>query len=39
MALKMGRRGVGIELKESYYNQAVKNCENADLDNELIKIF
>ena len=26
-ALKMGRRGVGIELKESYYNQAVANCK------------
>lgn len=26
-SLKMGRRGVGIELKESYYNQAVKNCQ------------
>lgn len=25
-ALKMGRRAVGIELKESYYNQAVANC-------------
>lgn len=25
-ALKMGRRGLGIELKESYYNQAVLNC-------------
>lgn len=27
-ALEMGRRAIGIELKESYYNQAVKNCEN-----------
>jgi len=26
-ALEMGRRGIGIELKESYYNQAVLNCE------------
>lgn len=25
-ALKMGRRAIGIELKESYYAQAVKNC-------------
>lgn len=25
-SLKMGRRAVGIELKESYYNQAVNNC-------------
>lgn len=29
VALKSGRRGLGIELKESYYNQAVLNCENA----------
>lgn len=29
-ALKMGRRGIGIELKESYYNQAVVNCKNAE---------
>lgn len=26
-ALKMGRRAYGIELKESYYKQAVANCE------------
>lgn len=29
VALRMGRRGLGIELKESYYNQAVKNCNEA----------
>lgn len=38
-ALKMGRRGIGIELKESYYNQAVANCENANVDNSLLTIF
>lgn len=27
-ALEMGRRAVGIELKESYYNQAVKNIQS-----------
>ena len=32
MALKLGRRGLGIELKESYYNQAVLNCQNAEND-------
>lgn len=26
VALKLGRRAVGIELKPSYYQQAVKNC-------------
>lgn len=41
VALCMGRRGLGVELKESYYNQAVKNCNEAlnmpvlhDLDGE-----
>lgn len=38
-ALKMNRRGIGIELKESYYQQAVKNCENASVDFSLIKIY
>jgi DNA modification methylase len=38
-ALKMNRRAVGIELKESYYKQAVKNCENAEIDDSLIKIY
>lgn len=27
-ALKMDRRGLGIELKESYFKQSVLNCEN-----------
>lgn len=30
VALEMGRRFIGIELKESYYNQAVKNLEVAE---------
>jgi len=29
-AVKCGRRGIGVELKESYYNQAVKNIATAD---------
>lgn len=42
VALRMGRRGLGIELKGSYYEQAVKNCNEAlnmpvlhDLDGEI----
>lgn len=31
-AVKMGRRGIGIELKSSYYQQAVLNCERAARD-------
>ena len=29
VALRMNRRTIGIELKESYYNQAVANCSQA----------
>lgn len=28
-AVKMGRRGIGFELKASYFNQAVENCTRA----------
>ena len=28
-AVKLGRRGIGVELKESYYKQAVNNLEVA----------
>lgn len=28
-AVKQGRFGIGIELKESYYQQAIRNCEKA----------
>jgi DNA modification methylase len=28
-AVRMGRRGIGVELKPSYYRQAVKNCATA----------
>lgn len=44
MALRMDRRGLGIELKDSYYEQAVNNCEVAltepiidDLDGEVLE--
>lgn len=29
-ALKMGRKFIGVELKESYYKQAVANCKEAE---------
>jgi DNA modification methylase len=31
-AIKQGRKGIGVELKRSYYNQAVKNISHA-MDN------
>lgn len=37
-SLKMGRRAIGIELKESYYKQAVLNCKNA-MENNQLNIF
>jgi DNA modification methylase len=30
VALKMERKGIGIELKQSYFSQAVANCRNAE---------
>ena len=30
MAISMGRYGLGTELKESYYKQAVENCKRAE---------
>jgi len=38
-ALKMGRRHVGVELKESYYKQAVANCEAMEDAPEQISVF
>jgi len=38
-ALEMKRRAVGIELKESYYNQAVKNCQSVIEEENQISLF
>jgi DNA modification methylase len=32
MAVKLGRKGVGVELKSSYFSSAVKNCQRAELE-------
>ena len=32
VALKMGRRTIGVELKENYYSLALENVEKADMD-------
>ena len=26
-SIKMGRKGIGFELKESYFDEAVRNCK------------
>jgi len=38
-AIKMGRYGVGIELKESYFEQAAKNCDRASKYRNQISLF
>lgn len=38
-ALSMNRRAVGIELKESYYNQAVANCKGIVSAPKMKKLF
>lgn len=38
-AVKMDRRGIGIELKESYYEQAVKNLRQVTEEKAQINIF
>lgn len=38
-SILMNRRGIGIELKTSYYNCAVENCKNAQMQAEAIKLF
>ncbi|HLZ15590.1 MAG TPA: DNA methyltransferase [Cyclobacteriaceae bacterium] len=38
-ALKMKRKGIGIELKKTYFDIAVKNCKNAIEQNKQILAF
>lgn len=34
-AIKMDRKFIGIELKDSYFSEAVKNLNNASIDNQI----
>jgi len=38
-AIKMNRKGIGVELKDSYYDQAVKNCKQAELEMNQVTVF
>jgi DNA modification methylase len=38
-AIKMGRRFLGIELKEAYYQQAIKYLSNAEFESNLPTLF
>lgn len=38
-AVQMGRKGIGFELKQSYFKEAVKNCMSATLAEKTEKLF
>ena len=38
-SILMGRKGIGIELKTSYYNCAVDNCLTAEAKNDELRLF
>ena len=38
-AVKLGRKGIGFELKKSYFDLAAKNCEAAALSKTQLEIF
>lgn len=38
-AVKMGRKGIGIELKDAYFEQTVKNLEQLDNSKKQISLF
>lgn len=38
-SIKMGRYGIGFELKESYFVEAVRNCKNAEIKTQSPKLF
>jgi hypothetical protein len=37
--VSMGRKGIGIELKDSYFKTAVKNCQNAENEKQQTTLF
>ena len=38
-AIKLGRKGIGFELKESYFNEAIKNCKSVEMDKKQTSLF
>ena len=38
-AIKTGRYGIGFELKESYFNEAIKNCRNVEVESHQPTLF
>ena len=38
-AVKLKRRGIGFELKESYFNEAIKNVKSMELQRSQVSLF
>lgn len=38
-SIKLGRIGIGFELKESYFNEAIKNCKLAEFESQQKTLF
>jgi DNA modification methylase len=38
-AIKTGRYGIGFELKESYFKEAIKNCRNIEVESHQPTLF
>ena len=38
-SIKLGRFGIGFELKESYFNEAIKNCRFAEMEKNQKQLF
>jgi hypothetical protein len=38
-AIKMNRKGVGFELKDSYFNEALKNIKTAEFEKRQTILF
>lgn len=38
-SIKMNRFGIGFELKESYFNEAIKNCKFAEMEKKQHQLF
>ena len=39
VAVEMGRKGIGIELKESYYKQSLRNLKSLERKSSAVKGF
>ena len=38
-AIKLNRFGIGFELKESYFNEAIKNCRGIEINSHQPTLF